>query len=93
METGLQLVHKWIERNRSGGVADSEMDGTRFVYGDTIYIIRKTEEGHFTVDASPGRVIIFRDEKDLDDEYTCRICGAQYTSKIDTIRCCMNGDE
>lgn len=93
MQTGLQLVYKWIERNRQLGVSDDEMDGTRFVYGDTLYTIKKTGNGEFDVDHISGKIIVFRDEKELDDEYTCRICGTEYTSKIDTIRCCMNQDE
>ncbi|MDI3257471.1 MAG: hypothetical protein QJR01_07060 [Kyrpidia sp.] len=86
-------MRKWIERNRQLGRADEELTGMRFVYGDTIYTLRKTDNGEFTVDADPGKVVIFRDERELDDELTCRICGASYSNKIDTIRCCMNGDE
>ncbi|ATY85405.1 hypothetical protein CVV65_11095 [Kyrpidia spormannii] len=93
MTTGFQLVHKWIERNRGLGKTDEEMMKVQFVYGDTLYRLRKTDNGEIAVDAEPGTVIIFRDERELEDELTCRICGARYTNKIDTIRCCMNGDE
>lgn len=93
MRTGLDLVNKWIEENRELGLSDEDLDGTRFVYGDTLYTIKKTDNGHFHVDSTSGKIVIFRDEKELNDEFTCRICGTQYENKIDTIRCCVNEDE
>ncbi|GAX89065.1 hypothetical protein [Effusibacillus lacus] len=93
MTTGLELVNKWIEKNREMGLPDEAMEGTKFVFGDMLYTIRKNGEGRFHVDSSQGKIVIFRDLKQYTDELTCRICGTEYDNKIDTIRCCTNGDE
>jgi hypothetical protein len=93
MTSGLDLVNKWIERKKGLGMSDEEIDGTRFVFDDTLYTVKKVGEGKFDIDCSPGKIIIFRDLKQFSDEYTCRICGTEYNNKIDTIRCCTNMDE
>lgn len=93
MTTGMELVNKWIETNRGLGKSDEEMDGTRFVFGDTLYTIKKNGNGRFEIDSSPGKIVVFRDAREYSDELTCRICGTRYDNKIETIRCCTNGDE
>lgn len=90
---GMELINKWIEEKRRAGMPEESMDGTTFIYGDTLFQIRKTDNGKFAIESSPGKIVIFRDISDLDDEYTCRVCGTTYDNKIDTIRCCVNEEE
>ncbi|BCJ87571.1 hypothetical protein [Effusibacillus dendaii] len=91
MTTGLELVNKWIERNK-GILSEEEMNGTNFVFGDSLYTIKRSGN-RLDVEQSTGKLVIFRDLKQFSDDLTCRICGTEYNNKIDTIRCCTNGDE
>ncbi len=93
MTTGVNLIHKWIDKSLKLGMSVEEIENTSFVYGDAVYSVTRNEEGEFDFLCKPGRVVVFREMKDLNDEYTCRICGAEYDNKKDVITCCTNQDE
>jgi hypothetical protein len=92
MTTGKDLVHKWIQRNESTKTRE-QMEGTTFVYGDSVYRITKAEQGGMEIEHIQGKVVIFRDMKEMSDEFTCRICGTEFTNQRETILCCINEDE
>ncbi|MET3289622.1 hypothetical protein EDM56_25675 [Brevibacillus fluminis] len=92
MGTGFTLVEKWIEKN-GGTLSQDEVNGMVFVYGDEAYRIEQKAGGDLDVVQTAEKVVVFRNNKHIQDEYTCRICGEQYKNMIDTIRCCMHHDE
>ena len=93
MTMGIDLVHKWISKNENAGLTEEQMNGTTFVYGDSVYRIIKSEHGGMDVEHIQGKVVIFRDMKEMSDEFTCRICGTEFNNQRETILCCINEDE
>lgn len=91
--SGHDLVQKWISKNKEMGLTDEELQSTSFIYGNTIYSIKKNNAGQFEIQNEERQLIIFRDFMEISDEYICRICGSEYDNKLDTIRCCMNDNE
>lgn len=92
MGTGYAFVEKWIEKN-SATLSNEEMNGMVFVYGDAAYRVEQKAGGDLNVVQTSEKVVVFRDFKQIQDEFSCRICGSQYQNKIDTIRCCMDQNE
>jgi|GEM_PF-1985907 len=90
---GYDLVNKWIQRNRSLGKTNDEMNGTIVVFGDGIYTISKTDSGELDVQLTRGNVVIFRDMKELAAENECRACGMLHDTYKEAVECCMNMDE
>lgn len=88
-----EMIQEWVTQNEIMGKTSDDMNGTTFVHGNELLMLKSNGRGGLEVEPlEVPEVIVFNKEYDASKMNICNACGMEHPTIKEVTECCAELD-